>query len=128
MGSLQYSRCKQTRKDPTERSEIYYRGLQIKRRSIRNKNAGGIRTGTIKPKRFDDYVNTNIVENSVKNNTKSFDRIQCNTEQYRNSFFKRPILDWNHLEENIVSATSVERIMKKRTQQYYLSCLNVLFQ
>jgi hypothetical protein len=28
---------------------------------------------TIKPKRFDDYVNTNIVENSVKNNTKSFD-------------------------------------------------------
>ena len=30
----------------------------------------------IKPKRFDDYVNTNIVENSVKNNTKSFDRIQ----------------------------------------------------
>jgi hypothetical protein len=31
----------------------------------------------IKPKRFDDYVNTNIVENSVKNNTKSFDRINC---------------------------------------------------
>ena len=45
----------------------------------------------IKPKRFDDYVNTNIVENSVKNNTKSFDRIQCNTEQYRNSFFNKTI-------------------------------------
>jgi hypothetical protein len=44
-----------------------------------------------KPKRFDDYVNTNIVENSVKNNTKSFDRIQCNTEQYRNSFFNKTI-------------------------------------
>jgi hypothetical protein len=63
---------------------------------------------TIKPKRFDDYVNTNIVENSVKNNTKSFDRIQCNTEQYRNSFFSKTILEWNHLEENIVSATSGE--------------------
>ena len=63
---------------------------------------------TIKPKRFDEYVNTNIVENSVKNNTKSFDRIQCNTEQYRNSFFNKTILEWNHLEENIVSATSVE--------------------
>jgi hypothetical protein len=35
------------------------------------------------PKRFDDYVNTNIVENSVKNNTKSLDRIQCNTEPKR---------------------------------------------
>jgi hypothetical protein len=55
-----------------------------------------------------DYVNTNIVENSVKNNTKSFDRIQCNTAQYRNSFFNKSILEWNHLEENIVSATSVE--------------------
>jgi hypothetical protein len=63
---------------------------------------------TIKPKWFDDYVNTNIVENSVKNNTKSFDRIQYNTEQYRNSFFNKTILEWNHLEENIVSATSVE--------------------
>jgi hypothetical protein len=38
---------------------------------------------TIKPKRFDDHINTNIVENSVKNNTKSFDRIQCNTEPKR---------------------------------------------
>ena len=45
----------------------------------------------IKPKRFDDYVNTNIVENSVKNNTKSLDRIQYNTEQYRNSFFNKTI-------------------------------------
>jgi hypothetical protein len=63
---------------------------------------------TIKPKRFVDYVNTNIVENSVKNNTKSFDIIQCNTEQYRNSFFNKTILEWNHLEENIVSATSIE--------------------
>jgi hypothetical protein len=36
---------------------------------------------TIKPKRFDDYVNTNIVENSVKNNT----------EQYRNSFLNKTI-------------------------------------
>jgi hypothetical protein len=30
------------------------------------------------------------------------------TEQYRNSFFNKTILEWNHLEENIVSATSVE--------------------
>jgi hypothetical protein len=52
----------------------------------------------------DYYVNTNIVENSVKNNTKSFDRIQCNTEQYRNSFFNKTILERNHLEENIVNA------------------------
>jgi hypothetical protein len=52
------------------------------------------------------YINTNLVENFVKNNTKSFDRIQCNTEQHRNSFFNKTILlEWNHLEENIVSAT-----------------------
>jgi hypothetical protein len=45
MGSLHYSRYEQTRKDPKESSEIYHRGLQIKRRRLRNKNAGGIRTG-----------------------------------------------------------------------------------
>jgi hypothetical protein len=45
MGSLYYSRYEQTRKDPKERSEIYNRGIQIKRRSIRKNNAGGIRTG-----------------------------------------------------------------------------------
>jgi hypothetical protein len=45
MGSLHYSRYEQTRKDPKERSEIYNLGQQIKGRSIRNKNAGGIRTG-----------------------------------------------------------------------------------
>ena len=45
MGSLHYSRYEQTRKDPKENSEIYRRGLQIKRRRLRNKNAGGIRTG-----------------------------------------------------------------------------------
>ena len=77
---------------------------------------------TIKHKRFDDYVNTNIVENSVKNNTKSFDRIQGNTEQYRNSFFSKTILEWNHLEENIVSATSVESFKYAlRHHQYVLS-------
>ena len=76
---------------------------------------------TIKPKRFDDYVNTNIVENYIKNNTKSFDRIQCNTDQYRNSFFSKTILEWN-LEENIVSATSVESFKSAlRDHQYVLS-------
>ena len=76
---------------------------------------------TIKPKLFDDYVNTNIVENSVKNNTKSFDRIQCNTDQYRNSLFSKTILEWNHLDENIVSATSVESFKSAlRHHQYVL--------
>jgi hypothetical protein len=34
MGSLHYSRYEQTRKDPKESSEIYHRGLQIKRRRL----------------------------------------------------------------------------------------------
>jgi hypothetical protein len=49
MGSLHLSRYKQTRKDPKESSEIYHRGLQIKKRRRRNKNAGGIRTGEYNP-------------------------------------------------------------------------------
>ena len=51
MGSLHYSRYEQTRKDPKERSEIYYRGIQIKRRSIRTKMLAEIELESLQSRR-----------------------------------------------------------------------------
>jgi hypothetical protein len=46
--------------DPKENSEIYHRGLQIKRRRLRNKNAGGIRTGESTIQKNQPAINTYV--------------------------------------------------------------------
>jgi CMP-2-keto-3-deoxyoctulosonic acid synthetase len=54
----------------------------------------------IKPKRFDNFENDNIVNNSDKNNSKALETTVtsiCNTEQYKNSFFIRSVIHWNQL-------------------------------
>ena len=38
----------------------------------------------IKPKRFVNFESTNIVNNSIKNNSKALETTVCNTEQYNN--------------------------------------------
>jgi hypothetical protein len=62
----------------------------------------------IKPKRFDKFESANIVNNSVKNNSKSPETNVCNTEQYKNSFFVKGVIHWNQLDEEIVHAKTVE--------------------
>ena len=62
----------------------------------------------IKPKRFDNFESANIVNNSVKNNSKALETTACNTEQYKNSFFVKSVIHWNQLEEEIVHAKTVE--------------------
>ena len=65
----------------------------------------------IKPKRFDNFENVNIVNNSDKNNSKALETTVtsiCNTEQYKNSFFIKSVIHWNQLDEEIVHAKTVE--------------------
>jgi hypothetical protein len=62
----------------------------------------------IKPKRFDIFESANIVNNSVKNNSKALETTVCNTEQYKNSFFVKSVIHWNKLDEEIVHAKTVE--------------------
>jgi hypothetical protein len=45
---------------------------------------------------------------SSKNNTKCFDIPSSKTHQFSNSFFVKTLIDWNHLEDSVVCATSVE--------------------
>ena len=59
-------------------------------------------------KKFDNCVATNIVTSSERNNSKCIAIPLNRTDQYKHSFFVRTAVDWNHLDENIVSAKKLE--------------------
>ena len=81
------------------------------------------RKRAVKAKKFEDYVSTNIIENQVTNHTRCFDpQISAtDTTEYRNSFFVKTIVDWNHLEEFTAWSPSVEdfRLRIKRNNPSY---------
>ena len=62
----------------------------------------------IKTKPFKDCITSNIVERQSTNNTKCSKLVQCNSEIYRNSFFPKTVIDWNHTEESAVRAKTVD--------------------
>ena len=62
----------------------------------------------IKPKQFTGYKRDNIVEKYSVNNDRRFNIEQCKSEQLKNSFFIKTIIEavieWNHLETAAVHA------------------------
>ena len=54
----------------------------------------------IKPKGYTDKQPTN--------HTKCFKTLQCTSDIYKYSFFPRTIIDWNHLDHNIVRPDRVD--------------------
>ena len=58
------------------------------------------------PTKYEDFEATNIIDRHEVRNTRGFQLPAYNTKQYQNSFFVRTVVDWNHLEENIVKAGS----------------------
>ena len=62
----------------------------------------------IKARQFENFQSSNIVEKSVVNNSKGYIVPNSNTEQFRNSFFVKTVIQWNHLEESVVTAETVE--------------------
>jgi hypothetical protein len=63
---------------------------------------------SITAKKIENYQATNIIEKQVKNTTKCFDIPSSKTHQFSNSFFVKTLINWNHLEDSVVCATSVE--------------------
>ena len=63
---------------------------------------------TIRAKQYEQYIYQNIVENSVNNNSKCFKPIQAKSDNYKNSFFVKTVLDWNKLSDTLVNSTSTE--------------------
>ena len=62
----------------------------------------------IKARQFENFQSTNIVEKSVVNSSKGYIVPNSNTEQFRNSFFVKTVIQWNHLDESVVTAETVE--------------------
>ena len=62
----------------------------------------------IKPKAYPGYKSVNIVEKHSVNNDRGFIIEQCKTDQLKNSFFVKTIIEWNHLETAVVHAETVE--------------------
>ena len=75
-----------------------------------------------KPKRFDNFESANIVNNSVKNNSKALETTVCNTEQYKNSFFVKSVIHWNQQDEEIVYAKTVESFKTALQHRQYRLC------
>ena len=59
-------------------------------------------------KKFDNCVTINIVISSERNNSKCIAIPPSRTDQYKHSFFVWTAVDWNHLDENTVSAKKLK--------------------
>ena len=62
----------------------------------------------IRAKTYTNFVTSNIKDSQVTYNNRSYKVDQCKTEQYRNSFFVRTAIQWNHLENSVVHTETVE--------------------
>ena len=62
----------------------------------------------VKAKKVTDCVTKNIIDSQSTNNSKCFRTVQCNSDTYKNSFFPKTIIDWNHLEEDLVRTEIVD--------------------
>ena len=62
----------------------------------------------IQPKRFPGFVTTNIVQRHVVNNSKGFVVPDSHSEEYRNSYFVRTVVEWNQLNDSQIHAESPE--------------------
>ena len=58
-------------------------------------------------KRYADFQTDNYLESYSTNNTKCFKPFNCNSEIYKHSFFPKTVIDWNHLEEDVVHAKTL---------------------
>ena len=62
---------------------------------------------TIKSTRRNDYITENVVESHIRNNNRSFIIGNYKTDQFRNSFFPKTTIEWNHLPDIIVNADTI---------------------
>ena len=63
-----------------------------------------------KEKQYEGFETLNIIDRQTVNNSRAFELTQCKTDIRKKSFFSKTIVDWNHLEDSVVCAKTVEGI------------------
>ena len=71
----------------------------------------------IRPRPFNGYIADNIVQKYATNNKNCFKIPPSNTENYKNSFFIRTIIDWNSLDDTTINAPSLDRFKQILSSQ-----------
>ena len=71
----------------------------------------------IRSTRNTHYITQNIVEQYTRNNNRCYTIKPCRTDQYRNSFFHRTVIDWNHLDNSTVNADSITTFKRLVSEQ-----------
>ena len=61
-----------------------------------------------KTTQYEGFETSNIIDRQTVNNSRAFKLIQCKTNIRNKSFFSKTIVDWNHLEDSVVCAKTVE--------------------
>jgi len=62
---------------------------------------------------FKDHVTSNILDSQVTNNSRCFRVPPSKSEPYGHSFYVRTIIDWKHLENDILDALSTEAFRER---------------
>ena len=79
---------------PAIPAETYFRPQKINKRRIQ-------------PKHFPDHVSSNFVQHLTTNNTRCYIVPASHTDQFKNSYFVKTIVDWNKLNESQVQAETI---------------------
>ena len=65
----------------------------------------------IKPKTFDNFASVNVIDKSIKK--KFYVVPDAKTNQYKHSFFRKTVIEWNGLNETEVQSETVESFKAK---------------
>ena len=72
----------------------------------------------IRSRKFTDYISKNLVDRHSVNNDRSFMVETCKTEQLKQSFFVKTVVEWNQLVTEVVRAETVESFRDALTRFY----------
>ena len=92
------------------RLTLFYRGVEglapalLPHKFLTKQKPGRL----IRARQQPDHVTTNTICDYIRNNDRAYKIPRCRTDQLRNSFFIKTAADWNHVDNTIVHATSVQ--------------------
>ena len=60
-----------------------------------------------------DFITSNVVEKHQTLNRRPYKTISTRTDQFKNSFFPRTVIDWNQIPDDAVQPTSTEAFKRR---------------